>query len=303
VQLWHLSLGFTVRNYVTGKNEVLRVTVRDLERDKHSAYASGVAGWQESSSDDIVELPKAQRRERAARALKLLGIDPTPAMIKKVFDADEAFAMFGSPPLGQRVIEVSLAVNFMVPLRRSEIEREFRDTLVHEIAHGLDEGLKARHVRRVQRMAAEYEAMEADHEAAEVAGLLGLPIAEEARDDGPSGPRSSRKKKHFVPTQAYYELPTETTARIAEIFSQVDRNLASFKRDLRWVTSSRSDTLLRALRYTSFTFRRMEPRWDRLSLQRVLRAVYDRYHREKWFPQPTGVLKNRRTSRRRTSRR
>jgi len=301
VKLWHFSLYFRIRSYVTGKEEELEVTIRDMKRDKFSSYESGVSGWQQSATGEIVELPKATRRERVRKALVLLGVDPTPTMIKKVFSADPTIALYGDLA-GQRVAQVSVAFEFNVPAKRQWAEEYVRNTLVHEIAHVLDEGAKLRQMRAMREGGKDTVLADDFMDAQDIADLLDLPPPPEPRVS--LDPRRT-SKKHFTPTTAYFERPSETTAHIVEIFDQVDRRVRDLKYYLRLNQSfeDRGPSLVRALRKVSSTFRYMEQKWDARSLNRVLRAVYDRYHREKWFPPPTGVLKNRRTSRRRTSRR
>jgi hypothetical protein len=296
---WRHQFRFNIQSYVTGKHEALEVVVRDLKRDKFSPFSGGVSGWQTSSSGDLVELPKAQRVERARAALLLLGVEPSPVMIRKVFTADPSFAMYGEAP-EQRAIEVNLAVEFEKPLSLKQVENSFRSTLVHEIAHGLDEGLRLRDLRRRKEHEQE-DRLDALSDAEDIAFALGLPDPVLPREKAVHR-LTSRKKRHFVPTKEYYELPHEVTARIPEIFSQVGQRLTRFKAMLA-SPGDRSSALLSALRSVSPTFRTGEKNWDQQSLARILRAVYDRYHHEKWFPQATGVYKNRRTSRRRTSRR
>jgi len=309
-KFWSFTIHDTIQSYVTGKRESLEVSVRDLERDKGSPYSGGVAGWQSSGSADPVNAGKAERVERVKKALVGLGLEPSPAMVRKVFAEDPSFAVFSIKPTEKRTVQVNLAVKFMTPMPRRALEDYFRSTLVHEIAHGLDEGLRMRHVRRSKESEEEDRLFWESEDAEEVAELLGLPLPTHPRKEAALR-RLTDRKVHFKPTKEYYERPSEVTARIAEIFSEVDRRLKLFKAMVQQapveramgIERPRAARLLKALRTVSATFKRDEKNWDEASLARVLRAVYDRYHHEKWFPKATGVYKNRRTSRRRTSRR
>jgi hypothetical protein len=272
----------------------------DPKQDRTFTYESGVLGTQSSEHAEIKVLPKARRAVLAKATLRRLGIKPTSDLIETLLKG--AFALYWSPP-GKREAVVTLTVPFKQDLPLRSLDDSFRSTLVHEIAHVLDEGIRLKQIRSREAAEKEFARGEANIQMEEAAEILGLPMPPPPPEVEAPVSESRRKKEALVPTADYYNLPQEVTARLPEIFDELDRNassVGSHAASLVAIGTPRDQVVLSTLRWWSPTFRSASKHWSDTSLKRVLRAVYDRYHDEPWFPKATGVYKNsRRTSRRR----
>jgi hypothetical protein len=291
-----------IESYATGKVEPLLVSVLDKKRAVPVEHSTS-GGWQSSKlKAETVVLPKRERVARLSRAIEALGKRVTPKRIERLLGTYAARRRW----VHGREARIALVARFGVPLDKQQLRVRLGDVLRHELAHAMDETARQDQMARWRDVDHELE----DDTASVVYGL-GLPRSLLSVWNDPTLPpkRSTPRplpepRKPRVFDDAYYNDPKEITARLVEIFHELDHENA-FKTELDFQSfeHDRNKRVLRSMRWTSDTFNKLERRLTPKNFARVMKAVYDRYHAEPWFPQATGVYKNRRrTSRRRTSR-
>jgi hypothetical protein len=268
---------YKVEVYATGKPEKIALLIG------HDSEVEGRTGL---DTGDEIEPSKAEKLKRVKEALRKLKVTVPKSEMEELTDAvfswkTELF-VFVSVPEG--------------PLGKDDINK-IRATLVHELIHVADEARRRGYKR-------DSEKNDALSDVENVAEQLGL---------GEYIPKKSEMIR-ASPTDgaAYANDPREVTAQIGEIMHEIGSmdNLARFRlRRLlegRPGIGNRSQELIAFFRWMSPTFRDFSSDWTPKSRNRVLKALWDRYHMDEWFPEAKGILKNRRTSRRtskRTSRR
>lgn len=291
-----------VRSYATGKTDPLVVTVIDKEHVPIEHLQSG--GWMSSSRRvDETKVPREKRLTRAREAIRAIGLRETPARMERLMRS-VAFARWNLRP--QRSANITLVVKFDAPVRLKRL----RNVLRHELAHAMDEGVRRKQMAWLAQTYDDHRTEE-ERDAAIAASILPR-VPQETRDAlrrRPPEKRTSKRTSKRGPKQfdvAYYNEPAEVTARIVEILHELSENDA-FKSELRFQQDSyprdRAKMVVDSVSWVSPTFAQIADILTPRNFARVMKAIYDRYHNEPWFPQSTGVLKNRRTSRRRTSRR
>jgi hypothetical protein len=266
---------YKVEVYGTGKPE--KITLR-------IGHDDSVGGRTGIDTGDEIELSKAKKLKRVKEALRKLKVTAPKSVMEELTDSIFSWKtgtfVFVSVPEG--------------PLSKDDINK-IRATLVHELIHVADESRRRSHRR-------ESEKNDALADVEMVAEQLGL---------GEYIPKKSELIRVSPKEGAdYANSPREVTAQIGEIMHEIGSmdNLAKFRlsRMLEGKRGfgSRSQELIAFFRWMSPTFMEYSSDWTPKSRNRVLRALWDRYHMDKWFPEAKGVLKNRRTSRRprRTSR-
>lgn len=262
----------------------LYVTGEKIKVSLFVTYGAATAGRASVTVEGEKKVTMAEREARVAEALRRIGTTVTPKKFARL--TDEIFSF--KPGLD---ISVDLPRR---PLRPEDL-RMVRAVLVHELTHVADET-----ARRVRDRNIEKSDKLSDIEM--IVDALGLPPYEPKRGEDVEATSSYGTE--------YANSPTEVTAMISEIMEEI----GSFKEKydafrVRLMLSgarrpkSRAKMLIAFFRWASPTFAEFESEWEPKNLNRVLRALWDRYHTEKTFPMPQGVYQNRRTSRRRTSRR
>jgi hypothetical protein len=294
-----------IESYATGKKEPLVVSVFDRERVSIEHSTSG--GWQSSRLDEkLIMVPKKVRVARLSRAIEAMGKRVTPKRISTLLGTHVARRKW----IPGREVQIALVARFGEPFKKDWLRERLGDVLRHELAHAMDETARQDQMARW----ADRDGDEFERDTAGVVLGLGLPrrllnvwhdVKRPERKRKKKVLRTSREpRKPRVFDAAYYNEPKEVTARIVEILYELDREDAlKIELELFGTKYGRSNQLLAATRWASPTFARLEMWLTPKSFARVMKAIYDRYHAEPWFPQATGVYKNRRrTSRRRTSR-
>jgi hypothetical protein len=187
-------------------------------------------------------------------------------------------------------IEIDLPTH---PLDRGDLTK-VRAVLAHELTHVADEAARRYHARE----SAKSELLtDIDMVAEELKLSEYIPKRHEEMRAAPRhGPEWANDQQ-------------EVTAMISEIMEEVGpftENIRVFRLQRmlngREKFPSRERELISFFRWVSPTFAEFAPEWEPKSLNRVLRALWDRYHDEPGFGRASGVFKNRMTSRRRTSR-
>lgn len=266
---------YKVEVYGTGKPEKISLLIG------HDNSVGGRAGI---DTGDEIELSKAKKLKRVKEALRKLKVTVPKSEMEEltdvIFSWKNGIFVFISVPEG--------------PLSKDDVDR-IRASLVHELIHVADEARRQDHKRESERS-------DALSDVEMVAEQLGL---------GEYIPKKSEMVRARPKRgAAYVNDPREVTAQIGEIMHEIGSmdNLAKFRLDRlmdgKPTIGNRSRELIAFFRWMSPTFREFSPDWTPKSRNRVLRALWDRYHMDKRFPEAKGVLKNRRTSRRtrRTSR-
>jgi hypothetical protein len=298
-----------IASYATGKTEPLVVTVLDKERAVPYEH-SGAGGWQRSTRlAKVSKVPKKERLARIDRALAALGLRVTPKRVKRLL----ASAFARTRRSVGRTAHIALVSRFGVPTKKERLRLKLGNVLRHELAHAMDESARKAQMRREETLY-EDDRSELERDATLAVWILGLPRrhlavwedtrprplpARVKRTSRPSA-RAPRQPQPRVFDAAYFNDPKEVTARIVEILHELGGEDGSFRAELLYAPprATRSERVLEAMRNSSETFVRIEPVLTPQNFARVVRAVYDRYHTEPWFPQAGGILKNRRTSRR-----
>jgi hypothetical protein len=271
-----LSLGtFRVPNYVTGKPLSIPISVTQ------GAQAGGRTGITTGSEK---KLSKAERRQRVLVALQKLRATVSPEKIDHLTDSIFAWNT------GIEV-EVDLPAR---PLTQGDLGRA-RAVLAHELTHVADEAARRYHVR----------------ESAKSDALTDVEMVAEELKLGEYVPKRHEEARTTPRHGAEWANDREeVTAMINEIMVEIGNfteSISLFRFDLviagRRGFKTRERELISFFRWASGTFAEFAGEWTPKNLNRVLRALWDRYHAEPGFPKSRGVYKNRRTSRRRTSRR
>jgi hypothetical protein len=271
-----MKLGtFNVPAYVTGKVVKVPVVLTQGAR---------VAGRAAIRLMGERRLSLAERKRRVTTALQKLGITVSPAKFAQLTDLIFAW---------NAGVEVYIDIP-RKPLNGDDL-RQVRAILAHELTHVADEAASLGRQR-------ESEKSDALSDIDLITEELKLPgyVPKRGEDVEPSprdGPEWANDRN-------------EVTAMISEIMEEIGNfteTIKLFRLDRvlhgRRPFPSRERELIAFFRWASPTFTQVSPEWEPKNLNRVLRALWDRYHAEPGFPRATGVHRNRRTSRRRTSRR
>jgi len=267
------SIPIELGTYHLRSRETGRMFKVDVQATR--GFHGNAAGATSISTLEQRRLSKPERRRLAQRALHTLGVTNVPP--DSVIDQ---IVRFGG----------GLSVSIEIPDQpvKGRGLRLIRSVLAHELTHVVDES------SRIFRELSE-KAGNANDDVAAIAETLGLP------------PREGR-----LPDLGYEEgwenAKREVTAMIREIMEEIDYPDGFTKKIMHFrivhpPRKTRDQSLIAFFRWASPTFAENSSHWTKKNLERVLRALWDRYHSQRGFPQAEGVLKNRRTSRRRTSRR
>lgn len=326
-----------IENYATGKVDPLIVEVVDGDSWAAERHP-GASGW--AGTEEVWEGRRVSKRDRLARitrAIEALGLRPTEKRVSKALESRVA----SQDRRGMRTARVTLVAHFNEPYNKKALRESMTQTLRHELAHSMDESVRRRQIARLGTQT-DLDQLEQDVPSVAYAlhlprkkirdwfWTMGLQAVEEQR--GTEQERQERRRRRLKlprrksaatsrpispgqPTEPqdrfgerYYNDPVEVTARIVEILHELDTSTPyslSLREELARLPSfypDRSQRLLVAIRFSSRTFTNIEHILTPANFARVMKAIYDRYHTESWWPQATGVYKNRRTSRRRTSR-
>lgn len=272
-----IGLGrFRVPNHATGK--ITNVSVVLGQGDRAEGRMSIMPTKER-------KLSKEEMRDRVRTALRRLGATVPPEKLDKLANDTIFDWHYG--------IEVGIDIPDR-PLTTSDLLR-LRAVVRHELTHVADETTR----RYQSREAAKSDVLTDIDLIAETLGL---------------GEYRPKKHERMTPLShegdAWANDPKEVTAMIPEIMEEVgpfQKNMMSFR--VRRVLEGRPDfpsrerELIAFFRWISPTYREISSSWTPKNLNRVLRALWDRYHEEPGFPAAEGLYRNRRTSRRRTSRR
>jgi hypothetical protein len=283
-----------------GKRLDLRVVLADPKKSRAyptSAHLGAIAGHVEHSKE-VTESTQKQRLAMLRAAVKATGLS-----LRDVRDARDEFDL----ELCSLTSRLGLTIVLFVPFGAGVDEvgmRRIRETLLHEMAHAMDEDVRRpweRHIERDNVSTCEEE----------VRAHFGLkPLFDYSR-------RTSGKRMEELPEtpsqetlNRYYNLPWEVTARLSQIWNHLRTPPAQAA--LAWELRERSDelpgTVLLDYAYGLPPFRVM---WNRLTpanQKRVMRALADMAApvTEAAASRRGRTLPNRRTSRgraRKTSRR
>lgn len=271
-----LNIGlFSVTSPATGVAVKVRVSLVAGDRSA-GRYTFDLGGEKRTS--------KEERKDRALKALSSLGLK-LPA--KKVGELAGMLFTFHESR------EIILNVPHR-PLKSRDLSH-LRSVLVHELTHAADEGARRRHGFDKKKMQL----------------LDDIDVISEELGLGEYMP-TKRERVEPSPTHGpeWANDPREVTAMINEIATEIgdfDMAMETFRFRM-WLEKrppfkSRERELIAFLRWKSPTFLDVSSEWEPKNLNRVLRSIWDRYHAKKEFPKATGVLINRRTSRRGTIRR
>lgn len=294
-----------VASYATGIKEPLLVRVVDRRSwDAHNHEGAG--GW--ASTHEMLpgkKVPQKKRVERISRALEALGVRPTETLVNRALAAGVA-----SHEHDRRVAAVHLVTDFDEPYPERWLRTRLSNVLRHELAHSADEQVRRRQMSHVYG-STPFDVLNDD--VVHVVRALGLPRKKllewdrTVRDPRRTSSRPVRRSNVEDKFGAdYYNDPVEVTARLPEIFEEISKKrprVAADVSELMKMGQARGQALETAFMWSSPTLSTIAFHWTPKTQRRVMTAMYDRFHEEPWWPRATGVLKNRRTSRRRTSRR
>lgn len=292
----------SVTSYATGKKEPLIVRLVDAGGEVAQRH-SGAGGW--ASTKDSARGRRASKKERVARisrAIEAIGLRPTEKRLQKALARGVARRSF----LDERHAAIHLTFPFNEWHDETVIRRTLANVLRHELAHSMDEYVRRKQMGRAgMRSPLEELSRDVHH----VSWVLKLPKRtiskwdETIEDTMARAPRPPRREEFGAD---YYNRPEEVTARIPEVFAEIESKGQKVGREIDALMRYRGETRARAvemsLLWASRTLRDLAHHGTPKTMRRVMTAIYDRFHREPWWPPATGVLKNRRTSRRRTSR-
>lgn len=230
-------------------------------------------------------IPTKEKLRRVRAALRRLGASVSEKRLSKLAD-DTIFDWYYGTDV---TIDIPAR-----PLGRSDLLR-LRAVIRHELTHVADETTRRYHAR----------------ESAKSDALTDIDMVSEALgldEYVPKGREAMAPMAHDG--EAWANDPKEVTAMIAEIMEEIGdfgKNIMAFRvrrmLDGRPRFPSREREVIAFFRWISPTYREISSEWTPKNLNRVLRALWDRYHNEPGFPAAEGLLPNRRSSRRRTSRR
>ena len=268
----YVPLGyFSVESYATGELKLWAVKLKHSE----SFLTGGITGGIREDYDS--HPTAAERVARVREALRRIRATASEEEVRRISDKLPALKV-------EPVLWIGISDK---PVDDADLE-EIRHVVAHELAHASDE-----HV--FKRLEAFGEEEKANYDTHMVAHHLRL-----------RHPVGTALK---ISVDEYLNDPVEVTAFISQIMSEVgsfDQELAAWhakRKELgRPAFASRHDELIAFLKYRSAVFNLLSEDWTPKTTSRVLRAIWDRYHDEESFPKATGVLKNRRSSRRRSSR-
>jgi len=243
------------------------LTLVDPNAPGYSPSQSGsrVVGTGYLGSDfEVVQLSATKRRAVEREAFRALGMTRRDA---KSIDPDElAGACMWTSVQGYQIV---MRVKFNQPYKPDALFRTLESVLRHELAHAMDEGLRAqdRDNQQLQDLQLCTE---------NIAELMGVEFSSPPIDGFQI---RGQEDEAWTPEQwgAYYNLPHEVAARLTEAVDQLADEFTLLELRLR-LSDEEGPTgrvLLEWARQHSTSVREMWPRLDDTNQRRVARAIYD----------------------------